>query len=157
MEPKGEETRKGLKIREVLAEKYGFVARSSPESPPLVMNEDLTVGELIEEHNVVKKESFKIGINITSSVVVLGKTKKISLISILLYNHTWIILLFISIGSFFVSWILGVVFALVTIKEVVSPFYRKALYTKIKKIVLTDYEAFYMLLCTNSISIRPNE
>jgi len=121
------------------------------------MNENLTVGELIEEHNVLKKESFKIGINITSSAIVLWKTKKISLFSILLYNHTRIILLVISIGAFFVNWILGAVFALLTIKEFISPFYRKVLYTKIKKVVLTDYEAFYMLLCTNSISIRPNE
>jgi len=141
----------------VLSEKYGFGTKPSFESAPFVMNENLTVGELIEEHNVLKKESFKIGINITSSAIVLWKTKKISLFSILLYNHTRIILLVISIGAFFVNWILGAVFALLTIKEFISPFYRKVLYTKIKKVVLTDYEAFYMLLCTNSISIRPNE
>ena len=148
------EAEKRLKIRDVLAKKYGFSSHPRIESPPIIMNEELTVGEFKEVQNELKERDCQIGVNLATAVVVLGRTKKLPLMSILLYNHLRTIFFIITIALFFVNWVYGVLSIIFTIKEFIAPFYRYKLRAKIVKLVLTDYESLYMLLATNSISIK---
>lgn len=141
-------------IKDVLEEKYGFTFRPGLDSPPMIMDEELTIEELIEEQNALKQQNCQIGVNLTSSVLVLGRTKKLPLMAILLYNHLWIFFLIISIALFFISWIYGVLCVILTIKEYLSPFYRYKLRSKIVTLALTDYESLYMLLAMNSIRVK---
>jgi len=145
----GDENIKQLKIRDVVAQKYSIIIMPSSNSALLIHDLDLTVEMLIEEHNKIKKETIDIGVNLARSVDVLTRMKKISSISMLL--SIWPLYFIISIILFFISWTLGVAFSLFAVFGLL---YTKALYAEIRRLVLTDYEAFYVLSGTDSIAIR---
>jgi len=147
------EEQKHLKIKDVLEKKYGFISRPGIDSPVLIMDEDLTIGELIKEQNELKEQDYQIGVNITMAVKVLVRAKKMPT-TLLLLESLWFLLLIISIALFFVYWVYGVLSAILTIKEFIAPFFTKTLRAKIVKLALTDYESLYLLLATNSISVK---
>ena len=138
-----------LKIREVIAKKYGINITPSVDSPVLTMNLNLTVSELIKQQEEMKKESIDIGVNLARSVDILTRMRKLSSATMLL--DIWHVYLIVSIILFFISKILSVLFIVFTIFALL---YTKVLYRKIRKLVLTDYEAFYVLLGTNGIRMR---
>lgn len=148
------EEQKHLKIKDVLEKKYGFIFRPGIDSHVLIMDEDLTIGELIKKQNELKEQDCQIGVKITTAVKVLVRAKKMPAILFILIESLWIPLLIISIALFFVNWVYGVLSIILTIKEFIAPFFMKTLRAKIVKLALTDYESLYLLSATNSISVK---
>lgn len=143
-----------LMIRDIVAQKYGFDIPPSIEGPPLLMDEKLTVRGLIQAQKEIYEQNMQIGVNLETSLLVLTTTKKISLFSVFLCNYSWLIFLILSIGLFFANKIYSILSFIITIKEFFFPFMKGRMYRKIRKLVLSDYEALYMLVCAGGVSIK---
>ena len=145
------------KIKQVILDKFGYCPEPDPFGPLACFDENLSIEEILEIQKEIIKHKIPIGLKtlaIPKMIKFLILTKKLNKTSSFIFSNTWLFFLLFSIGFFFVEWYFGLILLLFSLKEFFFPFILPIIKKRIRKLIVEDYEVYYIFLCSGFIKIK---